>query len=329
MIDKTFKMFSKIMSRFASRVLGCIPYVRELEKQHVALKAEIARWKTWQLPGHFYSPVPSLPEITRDAGMIFRNTSPPLSEVGLNPNRQHELLNLFATYHHQLPDQWNREGHARYCYHNEYYSWADGIVLFCMLRHISPRRLVEIGSGYSSAVVLDTDEKFLGMSLQSTFIDPYPERLLGLLRNDDKSRVRLIEQRVQDVGVEVFTDLQAGDILLVDSSHVSKTGSDVNRTYFEILPALAPGVYIHFHDIFYPFEYPEGWVREGVAWNEAYLLHAFMQYNNAFSIQFFTSYLIHSQPRLFASCLPLAMNSERSNPGIRDSPGSSLWLRRN
>jgi hypothetical protein len=245
----------------------------------------------------------------------------------MNAARQLGLLNSFSGYHSELPQAWKSED-ARYRYANEFYSWADGIVLHCMLRHLRPRRVVEVGSGFSSAVVLDTDDMFLGGSMACTFIDPYPERLRGLLKGSDLQRVRILETSVQEVAMEVFTNLQAGDVLLVDSSHVSKTGSDVNFILFEVLPQLASGVYIHFHDIFYPFEYPQSWVCEGVAWNEAYALHAFLQYNTTFSIEFFTSYLVQCEHEAFSRCLPLAMNSERDNPTLADAPGSSLWLRR-
>jgi hypothetical protein len=88
--------------------------------------------------------------------------------------------------------------------------------------------------------------------------------------------------RLQDVDQEIFARLKANDILFIDSSHVAKIGSDVNHLMSEILPILAPGVHIHFHDIFYPFEYPRQWVEEGRAWNEAYLLEAFLSFNSEF-----------------------------------------------
>jgi hypothetical protein len=89
---------------------------------------------------------------------------------------------------------------------------------------------------------------------------------------------------LQDVPLSTFQLLDSGDVLFVDSTHVAKLGSDVNRILFEILPALASGVVVHFHDVFYPFEYPKNWVREGRGWNETYVLRAFLEYNEAFEI---------------------------------------------
>ena len=83
--------------------------------------------------------------------------------------------------------------------------------------------------------------------------------------------------------------LRANDILFIDSSHVSKAGSDLNHIVFELLPRLQPGVLVHFHDIRYPFEYPREWFALGLWWNEAYLLRAFLQYNTAFQITLFNA----------------------------------------
>lgn len=100
----------------------------------------------------------------------------------------------------------------------------------------------------------------------------------------------MIQSRLQDLNDELFLSLSEGDILFIDSSHVSKINSDVNYSFFSILPKLKKGVMIHFHDIFYPFEYPKEWIYEGRAWNEVYVLRAFLQYNDTFRIRFFNIY---------------------------------------
>ena len=114
------------------------------------------------------------------------------------------------------------------------------------------------------------------------------------------------------------TTLASGDILFIDSTHVSKAGSDVNHIFFKILPSLAEGVNIHLHDIFYPFEYPKEWIYEGRAWNENYVLHAFLQYNSAFKITFFSNFLARFHHRTFHEKMPLCMKNT----------GGSIWLQR-
>ncbi len=117
-------------------------------------------------------------------------------------------------------------------------------------------------------------------------------------------RHRLIEQRLQDVPLSEFQDLRENDVLFVDSTHVAKLGSDVLRIFFEILPGLAPGVYVHVHDIFWPFEYPEPWIAEGRAWTETYLLRAFLQFNSAFRIVLFSDLVFATTPGVGCATCP-------------------------
>lgn len=112
--------------------------------------------------------------------------------------------------------------------------------------------------------------------------------------------------------------MEANDILFIDSTHVSKVNSDVNRLFFEILPRLKSGVYIHLHDIFYPFTYPNQWLQEKRSWNEAYILHAFLQFNTNFKIIFFNTCLNYLYPDDFAKILPLSQNNT----------GGSIWIQK-
>ena len=166
--------------------------------------------------------------------------------------------------------------------------------------------------------MLDTNELFFDNQIQLTFIDPYPKTLRSLMRSEDEERAEILEIPIQDVSLDRFRGLEPGDILFVDSTHVSRVGSDVNRIIFEILPSVKPGVLIHFHDIFYPFEYPKAWILEGRVWTEAYLLRAFLEYNNAFEIALFGTYLARFHKAFFEQHMPLC---------LKDT-GGSLWLRR-
>jgi hypothetical protein len=179
----------------------------------------------------------------------------------------------------------------RYYSANDSYAAADGIVLLTMLRHLRPRQVVEIGSGFSSALMLDTDEKYLDGKTRFIFIDPEPGRLLGMLRDADRERATVIAEWLQDVSLDLFDHLDEGDVLFVDSSHCSKTGSDANLLVLDVLPRLAVGVYAHFHDAFWPFEYPRAYLEQHWAWNELYLLRAFLAFNHAFTIALFPSFL--------------------------------------
>jgi len=264
-------------------------------------------------PGHFYSPIPGDKDIQRRelvAGAI--------RDIELNDEAQRRLLLDLSRYYGELPFKDAKEPDRRYYFDQPWYCYADAIYLYAVIRHFMPRRYFEIGSGFSSAVALDTSDLFLSDKMLCTFIEPYPDRLLELLRAEDWSRCVLHRKAVQDIPLETFEELEANDILFIDSSHVCKVGSDVNHLLFKVLPRLKPGVLIHIHDIAYPFEYPEAWFREGRAWNEAYMVRAFLQNNDAYRIFLFASYLAERFQQLLEENMPLCLKN----------PGGALWLQK-
>jgi hypothetical protein len=206
----------------------------------------------------------------------------------------------------------------RYGFVNPAFAIGDGTFLHLMVRHIRPRQIIEIGSGFSSACMLDTVDRFSLDETRCTFIDPEPALVHRLIGEQQREGVQVLGRRVQDVAPEMVASLRAGDLLFVDSSHVSKTGSDLNHLMFDVLPRVAVGVTVHFHDVFPGFEYPFAWVQEGRAWNESYLLRAFLQYNASFEIVLWPSLLWHADPARMAGLFPrLATN-----------PGGSIYVRR-
>lgn len=269
-------------------------------------------------PGHFYSPVVSIDEIRRDEQRVFNASSTSLGGIDLNEAAQLELLGHFEAIYPSVDFPSKKSESHRYCYDNPAYSYSDAIMLHCMMRHFRPRRIIEVGSGYSSCAILDTRERHLAGKVELTFIEPYPELLLSLIRPSDRESIEIVPKRLQDVPVEKFRSLQSGDFLFIDSTHVSKTGSDVNYLFFDVLPALNAGVHIHIHDVFYPFEYPKEWVLGGRSWNEQYVLRAFLQFNNAFSISMMNTYLERFHEQRFASKMPLCLKN----------PAGSIWIRK-
>ncbi|MFA4930954.1 MAG: class I SAM-dependent methyltransferase [Patescibacteria group bacterium] len=230
--------------------------------------------------GHFYSPLPDLAAVKRKRDKLFDRTQKELPGINVRDQEQRQLLDRLCQYYGDLPFKDERQTGLRYFYNNSAYNQGDAFMLYAMIRHWRPRRIIEVGSGYSSAATLDTNELFLENKIDCTFIEPYPELLFSRLKPDDRERHNFIDQPLQEIDLKIFNQLAANDILFIDSTHVAKIGSDVNYLLFEILPRLQPGVIIHIHDIIFPFEYPEDWVMSGRAWNEAYLLRAFLQFNH-------------------------------------------------
>jgi predicted O-methyltransferase YrrM len=268
--------------------------------------------------GHYYSPIPSQEEILKREKQIFDITKKEIDGVDLNEKDQLSLLREIKKYYDTIPFEDNKKDKLRYYFNNEFYGYSDAIFLYCLIRHFQPKQIIEVGSGFSSAVMLDTIELFLSNKVQCYFIDPYPQRLLTLLNEDDKKSHTIVGHRVQDVDSVFFEQLKENDILFIDSSHVSKTGSDVNYILFSILPNLNSGVLVHFHDIFYPFEYPREWVLMGRGWNEDYIMRAFLQFNSRFKIILFTTFLVRFYEKWFQESMPLCLKN----------PGGGLWLRK-
>lgn len=309
------------MAKFSEsipRYINYFPFIRKIIKFYNKYRA-IRENRLWSPPGAYYSPIPNIKEIKKDESRIFGNLPVALAGIDLHIDDQYDLLKKFVEYYKELPDwESNLDKSLRYTFNNSEYKYCDAIFLYCMIRHLQPRRIIEIGSGFSSCVMLDTNELFFNNEIITTFIDPYPQRLMSHIKNTDIERVKILQSRVQDVDLCVFSLLQSNDILFVDSSHISKTNSDVNHILFNILPNIAPGVFIHFHDIFYPFEYPKKWVYEGRAWNETYFLRAFLTFNNEFCVTLMNTYLEHFYESFIRESMPLCFKAR----------GGSIWLRK-
>jgi predicted O-methyltransferase YrrM len=267
--------------------------------------------------GHYYSPYPDLHKIESREGIIFdRNRT--VLDIDLNEDHQLQLLSALFEMAKDVDIAVEQTENRRYYSSNNWYAELDGLVLHFMIRTLRPKRILEVGSGFSSAMTLDTNERFFHNSIECTFIEPHPEdRLTALLRADDNARV--IVENLESVDVGIFDTLKAGDFLMIDSSHVSKCDSDVNHIFFEILPRLSSGVHIHFHDIFYPFEYPRDWIFEMLSWTECYMLRAFLMNNKDYKIDFFWHMMLTKHGTLI---------KEQLKGYLRNEGGSNIWIQK-
>jgi len=193
----------------------------------------------------------------------------------------------------------------------------DAAVLYSMLRHLKPKRYVELGCGYSSIVssyALQRNQRD-GSACDAVYADPAPRLPMDKVLTGG----RLILKRAQDVPLAEFTALQAGDVLFIDTSHVLKIQSDVEQEIVRILPSLAPGVWIHFHDVFTPYDYPEEWVRKEVRlWaNEQYALECLLSGGNRYQIEIPLHYLVRDYPSPIKDFYPRGRTR-----------GQSIWLRK-
>jgi hypothetical protein len=286
------------------------------------VKIPISKFLEFAPPGHFYSPIPDPSEIHQRRTELFNTSPESLPGIDLRVEEQLALLEQIANLSREFSYGESKnigrpKQHYRYTIDNQFFIEPDAFTLYSFIRCFQPKRIVEIGSGYSSALILDTIEQFLDYSPDLVFVEPHPDRLRNLLQSKDAGSSRILEVTAQSLPIGEFSHLSASDILFIDSSHVGKCGSDVLHLLFNVLPRLSQGVLVHIHDMFWPFEYPESWYHEGRCWNEAYLIRAMLMFNSAFEIVFWSSFL---EARCPADLRKIAHYAE--------SAGGSLWLRR-
>lgn len=295
----------------------------QIIQENLELKVSIQKYeeeKSFGWPnGHYYSPVHSLDdldcyeEVAKRSKEEFALSIPGFSDKKIVRNFK-RLRKYFKDYDYPEEDCEK----SRFFIRNVSYPITDSLILFSVIRDLKPKRIIEIGSGFTSALMMDVNERFFDNKIEITFIEPYPETLISRMHKEDKKRYQIIPRRVQEVPLEVFSKLEEGDILFIDSTHVSKFNSDVNYELFNILPSLPSGVIIHFHDIFDGFVYPIAWLKQGWAWNEDYLLRAYLIGNSDFEILLMNDYLTKRHKDLLIKSFPRYLNNN----------GGSLWVKK-
>ena len=275
--------------------------------------------KTAHPSGHFYSPVTDPEDLSKRSWEIWPPDPKPCQDIAFSDDTHQAVLSdWFPKYINDFDYPKQSADPGKFFTQNSQFSWLDAPTLFVLMRELKPRQVIEIGSGFSTLLMADIIHRFLQNETRLSCIEPYPR---DFLKKEIPGLHTLHVERVEKMGFDIYRQLQAGDILFVDSSHVSKTGSDVNFIIFEVLPKLPMGVYIHFHDIFLPNDYPKDWaIAENRSWNEQYLIQALLMNSNAYEVFFGCSYAYAHHDKLVARALSLAEDSAYA--------GSSLWLKK-
>lgn len=268
------------------------------------------------IPNHYYSPIPDLKSLRSE---VFSRSSQ-MKGVDLNENEQISLLGNLSKFYpevrnfSQITSKIDGQKDSRFYFGNLAFDNLDACIYYCLIRFLKPKLIVEVGSGWSTKMAASAALKNKFTKLIS--IEPYPQ---PILKRGFPGLSRLIEKKIEDVPVDYFNSLGDGDILFIDSSHTVKTGGDVNYLFFEILPRLKKGVWVHVHDIFLPWEYPKNWVTEEFRfWNEQYLLHAFLIFNDSFQVKIANSFLANKRDRFVKGLFP----------NLVDYGGGSFWIRK-
>jgi hypothetical protein len=268
------------------------------------------------LPRTYYSPIPDLARLPADH---FEKAA---TMLGLRWDVEAQLTLLerdLAPHITTFPFPRKPGPDGGFHLANGNYESVDAEVLWGFIRHVRPRRVVELGSGWSTLVIAAALEANArdGVKAAYTAYDPYPREMVS---PRPPGLGALVAASVDEIPTKRFTELESGDLLFVDTTHTVKAGSDVNRIILELLPQLAPGVVVHVHDIFLPYEYPESWLREQQwYWGEQYLLQAFLAFNDRFDILLAANAIVRAHPHRVGAVV------RSFEPHIE--PGA-FWMRR-
>lgn len=274
-------------------------------------------------PGHFYSVIP-------DIENEVLNWEPKYLGIDYDDNNHIEVLDELNNYLTKFDKEFGIEGNVenlksqyKYSLNNSAFALLDGRMLHYYLQKDKPKHYVEVGSGSSTLLALNTKEMF-NLDLEIVCIEPYPSP--HLIKLAELGKIKLIRDKVQNVDLSWFKNLSPNDIVFIDSSHVVKVNSDVLYEFRDILPVLKSGIRIHFHDIFLPYEYPVDWLRKGRFWNEQYFLYTFLQYNSKFKIDFCCQY---ARYKFSDKLYKIQQNTYEHLVKKRPLPiaGGSIWLK--
>jgi hypothetical protein len=266
----------------------------------------------WHLqPNHFYWPLNDVPFLRENPDLWARRS--PLANIDWDLDGQERLAMQLGAFASELADvRRDLPGEpGEFVWNNGNFSHGDAYAYYGLVRHLRPRRVIEVGIGWSG-LLLGRAETAGGEPIEVRLVDPHPDEaaLRGLPGHWQVER-----SPVQRVDPAVWETLSRGDILFYDGSHCVRTAGDVNWILFEVLPRLQEGVWVHFHDIAWPFDYPTAWViDEGLSWNEQYFLQAFLMHNSAYRVRLAVQ-LVTSERRAVL---------EKAFPGSLG--GGSVWL---
>ena len=273
---------------------------------------------------HYYSPIPDIEDLEKRQVW---NKKSDLTGIDFRPEKQVKLLQELGEKYGvecNWPGKPIDDDPLKFYTENNSYSFGCAAALHTILRSHKPKKVIEIGSGFSSVVITSAMEKNKseGRAGEYIIIDPYPNMVTEIKLPGVKE---VIKERVELTEMGRFEQLGKGDVLFIDSGHTVRTGGDVNYLYLDVLPRLAPGVIVHIHDICLPYEYPKVYYTNPsfrVFWTEAYLLQAFLTYNSQFEVMLAMGYLMTDQSEEFKKAF------RYYDPSIHKSISGSFWIQR-
>jgi predicted O-methyltransferase YrrM len=276
------------------------------------------------LPRHWYSSVPDFRLLRSDDR--WREPLEMTGVAGAEPAGQFAFLESLVTP--EVRAALEKRGLWRAaCEENgeEGYGPGDADALYALAHTKRPGRVIQVGCGVSTAIL-----RRASPTSELICVDPYPTPLLRRLVAS--KHVTLIESMAEHVAPARLAELRAGDVLFIDSSHTTRPGSDVHHLVLRVLPLLTAGVYVHVHDVHWPYDYSPNIFGPADLFfgSEPALLHAFMIQNPRVAIAMCMSMLHHADPerlgRLLSSYEPFRADRGINPPDRLGQSPSSVWL---
>ncbi len=263
-------------------------------------------------PSNYYSEIPTIADIERTFSV-----NPPTYCADLFNSellRKYILDILPFSIEFDPPKHAQEGGEGVYGWDSGMYSYSDAMSYYSIIRHLRPKKVLEIGSGFSSLIALEALKKIRNGSL--TCIEPFPREFL-----EKNPAIDLVLKSAQEITAQYINDtLDNGDIFFIDSTHTVKHGSDCLHLYLNLLPAIKKDIYVHVHDIYLPEGFPLSYLRDKqVYWTEQYLLGAYLIDNPKVNIIFSSFFNLRHNKDLL-----LRMMHGRCAPG-----GAALWFKLN
>lgn len=314
-----------LIKKSASYCLGPVlaPIIRYVAYTGVGSNACL-RKGCLPMPVHFYSPVPDMNDLEKRKIWDKRSD---LAGIDFKPQEQVELLIKMGKRYGRECGWPTNPTNDPLIFHtkNNNFSYGCAASTHSMIRYFKPRRLIEIGSGNSSLVIRSAlhmnDARSQDVNTEYIIVDPFPGKPV---EGGIPGVTQLIKQRVELLESKYFTQLEKNDVLFIDTSHTVRIGGDVNFLILDVLPRLSAGVIVHFHDIGLPYEYPKDYAvnpRFRMFWTEAYLLQAFLCFNNRAEILLAMAYLMTEKKKEFREAFPLY------DPAEHTANSGSFWIR--
>ncbi len=265
------------------------------------------------VPDNYYSPLINPLKYLKNSLSKERN----LPGINLNIDSQLEVLKKFNYKEELSKFPLEKTDDFSFYYENKFYEFVDAEYLYCMIRYFKPKRIIEIGGGYSTLMiknaVIQNKNEDSRYECHHICIEPYENKWLNSIGTD------LIRKKVEDVDFSYFKELEANDVVFIDSSHIIRPQGDLLFEILEILPVLNKGVVVHFHDIYTPGDYPDYLLNKHILWNEQYILEAFLSLNKEYEIIASLNYLYKNYKNEIFDRMPIKPRTDSWVPG-------AFWL---